>query len=66
MVYRRHSIFPAARSKGVAIEATDVPCPITIYMDESGNGNPAQPLIVGAVVADAGCRGYRKRHPPTL
>ena len=53
MVYRRHSIFPAERSEGVAMEATETPCPITIYMDESGNGNPDQPLIVGAVVADA-------------
>ena len=29
-----------------------VPAQISIYMDESGNGNPDQPLIVGAVVAD--------------
>lgn len=53
MVYKRYSIFPSERSRGISVEVTDARCPIVIYMDESGNGNPDQPLIVGAVVTDA-------------
>jgi hypothetical protein len=52
MTYRRYSIFPSDRSHGYPIEYSDAHCPITIYMDESGNGNLDQPLIVGGVVVD--------------
>lgn len=52
-MYKRYSIFPSDRSRGVPSELTHAHCPITIYMDESGNGNPDQPLVVGAVVVDA-------------
>lgn len=52
MTYKRYSIFPLERGRGHPIETTNAPEPVTVFMDESGNGNLAQPLIVGAVVVD--------------
>lgn len=52
-MYRRYSVFPDDRSRGLPIRTVEANCPITIFMDESGNGNSGRPLVVGAVVVDA-------------
>lgn len=53
MAYKRYSIFPFEHGRGVPRDFTDAHCPIVLYMDESGNGNPGHPLVVGAVVVDS-------------
>lgn len=49
---KRHSIFGVRRQPAGVDSPPSADYPLTIFMDESGNGDEALPLIVGAVCLD--------------